>query len=355
MDALAGLLDGPRARGAFLLRMVMEPPWSVRIEDRAPLCLMSVTHGEAWIVHDTAPGPVPVRPGDIVVVRGPEGYTVSDTPGRAPHAVIGPGGICRTLRGEPLEETMRLGVRTWGNALDGASETLVGTYLMDGEVSRRLLDALPDVLRLPAGDWDSPLPAILDDEISRDDPGQSVVLDRLLDLLLIAVLRAWFSRPGAAAPGWYLALGDPVVGPALRLLQDGPAHPWTVASLAARCGVSRASLARRFTALVGRSPMAHLADLRLSLAADLLLRTDATVDAIARKVGYANSFALSTAFKRVRGVSPQEHRSGGQEPGPAATPPDPAPPVPPVPAAPAPVSGRARPPRPRTPSRSPSA
>ena len=110
---------------------------------------------------------------------------------------------------------------------------------------------------------------------------------------------------------------------------------------------------------------AHLADLRLSLAADLLLRTDATVDAIARKVGYANSFALSTAFKRVRGVSPQEHRSGGQEPGPAATPPvptppvptppDPAPPVPPVPAAPAPVSGRARPPRPRTPSRSPSA
>ncbi|NUP36329.1 MAG: AraC family transcriptional regulator, partial [Streptomyces sp.] len=40
MDPLAGLLDGPRARGAFLLRMVMDPPWSVRIEDRAPLCVM---------------------------------------------------------------------------------------------------------------------------------------------------------------------------------------------------------------------------------------------------------------------------------------------------------------------------
>ena len=54
MDALAGLLDGPRAKGAFLLRMIMEPPWSVRIEDEAPICLMCVTDGEAWIVPDTA-------------------------------------------------------------------------------------------------------------------------------------------------------------------------------------------------------------------------------------------------------------------------------------------------------------
>lgn len=317
MDALAGLLDGPRARGAFLLRMVMEPPWCVRIEDRAPLCLMCVTHGEAWIVPDTGTGtgaaPVHVRPGDIVIVRGPDAYTVTDAPGSAPQALIGPGGTCHTLRGEPLEQSMRLGVRTWGNALDGSSTMLVGTYQMANEVGRRLLDALPDVVHLPADAWDCPLLPVLDDEISRDDPGQSVVLDRVLDLLLIAVLRTWFSRPGAAAPAWYRAMGDPVVGQALRLLQNEPAHPWTVASLAAKCGVSRAALARRFSALVGESPMAYLADWRLSLAADRLRETDATVESIARQVGYGGSFALSAAFKRVRGISPQEHRAGGRE------------------------------------------
>ena len=37
MDALANLLDGPRARGAFLLRSVLTPPWSLRIADEAPL------------------------------------------------------------------------------------------------------------------------------------------------------------------------------------------------------------------------------------------------------------------------------------------------------------------------------
>jgi AraC-like DNA-binding protein len=40
----------------------------------------------------------------------------------------------------------------------------------------------------------------------------------------------------------------------------------------------------------------------------LLREPDATVAAVARQVGYASPFALSTAFKRVRGVSPRQHR-----------------------------------------------
>ncbi|MFG3496884.1 AraC family transcriptional regulator [Streptomyces sp. NPDC047928] len=310
MDALAQLLDGPRAKGAFLLRMVMEPPWSVRVEDRAPLCLMCVDRGEAWIVPDGGAEPVLLRPGDVAIARGPEPYTVADHPGTPPQARIGPGGSCHTVRGEPLEETMRLGVRTWGNAPHGRDTLLTGTYAMEGEVSRRLLDALPPLVHLPADAWTCPLMPVLDEEITRDEPGQSVVLDRVLDLLLIAALRTWFARPEAAAPGWYRALADPVVGRALRLLQNDPAHPWTVASLAAKAGVSRAGLARRFTTLVGEPPMTYLTGWRLALAADLLRDTDATVEAIARRVGYANSFALSAAFKRERGVSPGRYRTG---------------------------------------------
>ncbi|MFB6622437.1 AraC family transcriptional regulator [Streptomyces sp. NPDC056374] len=309
MDALAGLLDGPRARGAFLLRMVMEPPWSVRIEDGAPICVMCVTEGEAWVVPDTGE-PVVLRPGDIAIVRGPEPYTVAHTPDAPPTAVIGPDGVCTALSGEPLADRMRLGVRTWGNAPDGGTTVLVGTYRMDGEVGRRLLDALPGLLHLPADAWNCPLMPFLGEEITRDEPGQTVVLDRVLDLLLISGVRAWFSRPGAEAPAWYRAMGDPVVGRALRLLQDDPAHPWTVASLAAKTGVSRAALARRFTELVGEPPMSYLTDWRLALAADLLRESDATVESVARQVGYSGAFALSAAFKRVRGVSPQEHRAG---------------------------------------------
>ncbi|MFE7046845.1 AraC family transcriptional regulator [Streptomyces californicus] len=310
MDALAGLLDGPRARGAFLLRMVMEPPWAVRIEDRAPICLMSVRRGTVRITPPGGGVPVRLGPGGIAVVRGPDPYTVGDTDGTPPHALIGPGGVCTTLHGRPLAEDMALSVRTWGNAADGGTAVLVGTYLMAGEISRRLLDALPPLLTVSADTRTGPLLELLDAEIARDEPGQRVVLDRLLDLLLIAVLRAWFARPGGDAPAWYRALGDPVVGTALRLLQDDPAHPWTVASLAARAGVSRAGLARRFTELVGEPPMSYLTAWRLAVAADLLRESDATVEAVARRVGYSTPFAFSSAFKRVRGVSPQEFRGG---------------------------------------------
>ncbi|MER7665619.1 MULTISPECIES: AraC family transcriptional regulator [unclassified Streptomyces] len=308
MDALAGLLDGPRARGAFLLRMVMEPPWSVRIEDQAPLSLMCVTEGQTWISSD-AGDEVLLRPGDVAIARGPGGYTAGDDLRTEPLALIGPGGTCHTLRGEPLAISMALGVRSWGNDPHGSSVMLVGTYQMKGEVSARLLDALPPLVHLTADEWNCPLMPVLDDEISRDEPGQSVVLDRILDLMLIAVLRAWFSRPDAKAPAWYVAMGDPVVGRALRLLQDDPAHPWTVASLAAKCGVSRAQLARRFHELVGEPPMGYLTTWRLDLAADLLRESDATIEAVARKVGYSGSFALSAAFKRVRGMSPMTHRA----------------------------------------------
>ena len=158
--------------------------------------------------------------------------------------------------------------------------------------------------------WDGRPLGLLRDEIARDGPGQEVLLDRLLDLLLVAALRAWLARQADAAPAWFRAHADPVVGAALRLLHDNPAHPWTVASLAARLGVSRAALARRFTRLVGEPPMTYLTNRRLDLAAELLRDPETTLGAVARKVGYGTAFALSAAFKRVRGVSPREHRPG---------------------------------------------
>jgi AraC-like DNA-binding protein len=127
--------------------------------------------------------------------------------------------------------------------------------------------------------------------------------------LLIAVLRAWFARPDADPPRWYVGQSDPVVGPALRLLQHHREHPWTVAELAAAGGVSRAAFARRFTGFVGEPPMAFLRGWRLALAIDLLCEPGATLAAVARRVGYSTAFALSTAFEREYGVSPREHRA----------------------------------------------
>jgi AraC-like DNA-binding protein len=307
MDALVGFLNGPRARGAFLLRSVMDPPWSLRIRDEAPLTIAAVVRGTAWVCYDDDQRAM--HAGDVAIMRGPDHYTVADSPETAPQVVIHPGQVCTTLDGVSVAETMSQGVRTWGNAAQGATVLLTGTYQGDGEISRRLVSALPRLIVLHDGEWDCPVVPLLADEISKDDLGQEAVLDRLLDLLVVAVLRAWFARSEAHAPAWYRAHTDPIAGRALRLLHNNPEHPWTVAALAAEVGVSRAALARRFTDLVGEPPMAFLTAWRLALASDLLLEPDATVGAVAHKIGYGSPFTFSTAFKRHYGVSPQAHRA----------------------------------------------
>jgi AraC-like DNA-binding protein len=306
MDTVAGLLDGPRARGAFLLRSTLAPPWSMRIADEAPLTFLAVVRGEAFVVPD-GEDPVRLRGGDACLLRGPDAYTVAGDPGTEPQVIVLPGQRCVTPEGREVV-MRRHGVRTWGNDPGGTTELLTGTYQLDGEVGGRLLRALPALAVVGAEALESPLITLLAEEIVRDAPGQEAVLDRLLDLLLIAALRAWFSRDDAAAPGWYRAHADPVVGHALRLIHHDPGHPWTVASLAAEAGVSRAALARRFTEQVGEPPMAYLAGWRIALAADLLLEPGATIGSVAAQVGYGSPFALSTAFKRLRGISPREHR-----------------------------------------------
>lgn len=308
MDALRGFLDGPRARAAFLVRVVMEDPWSLLVEDEAPIALLAILSGEAWI--DPLDGTAPVRfaAGDLVIARGPEHYVMSGRPSIEPRIAIVDPGHCVPLDGSVIVESMDLGVRTWGNCADGPDQFLVGNYRSDGEVSRWLLDSLPRFVVLRRDEWDSPLLRLLGDEMRRDLPGQQVVLDRLLDLLFVSALREAFTRGSADVPAWFGANADPLVGQVVRLMQDQPGTPWTVASLAAAVGVSRALLARRFHEVVGEPPMSFLTSWRMALAADLMLERDATVTAVASAVGYSSPFTFSTAFKRMHGVSPRSYR-----------------------------------------------
>jgi AraC-like DNA-binding protein len=307
MDGFTGLLDGPRARQAFLLHLVMDPGWSVWVDDHAPLSVMAMVRGQAWVSAPDIPA-TRIGPSDIAIVRGPEPYLFADPPDTPPQVIALPRGQCTSPKGESLVDAFRYGVRRWGNSATGGTEVLVGAYEHVSELGQHLVAALPRLAVVPADTLDSPFVDLLARELDRDAPGQQIVLDRLLDLLVVAVLRAWFTSAADKAPGWFRAHTDPVAGPALRLLQEDPAHPWTNDSLAAAVGCSRATLARRFTRLVGEPPMSFLTARRLALAADLLLEPDATIAAVARRVGYANPFALSTAFKRVRGHSPRDHR-----------------------------------------------
>lgn len=309
IDPLADLLDGVRARTSSFCQAILDPPWALRIADGAALGLVTTLRGHAWIVPDHG-DPTLMRTGDVAIVKGPHPYTISHDPGATPNIIVHPTNRLTTVDGTDITDAMRLGPRTTGHTPDGSTTLASGVYQVSSDVTARLLSALPFIVAVPEADAPNPLMAFLASEVGNDGPAQQVILDRLLDIALVATLRAWFARPEAAAPGWYRAHGDTLAGPALRLIHDNPAHPWTVSDLADKVGCSRAALARRFTTLVGEPPITYLTGWRIALAADLLRRSDLTIEAIARRVGYANAFALSVAFKRTRGRSPTQHRAG---------------------------------------------
>jgi hypothetical protein len=183
VDVLAGLLDAPRARGAFALRVVMSAPWSLRIVAESPVTLLAGVAGQTWVVPDSGQ-PVRIAPGDIVVTRAPGHYNVADSPTTPPRLVIHRGQDCCDLDGNSVRDEMTHGVRTWGNDPRGETVFLVGAYEHLSDVSDRLLRALPPVLSLSGTEWGSPLVPLLCDEVVKDEPGQAVVLDRTIMVAL---------------------------------------------------------------------------------------------------------------------------------------------------------------------------
>ncbi|MER6140488.1 AraC family transcriptional regulator [Streptomyces sparsogenes] len=305
MDLLDDHLGGVRARGAAFCRSVVEPPWGVRFTGPVPLALATVLTGDAWI---TVAGSAPalLRKGDIALIRATRPFTVSDDPDTPPRIVIEDETTCYTVGdGPPLgSDDLVLGPRTCGLEPDATDTFIVAGYPIRGDVGDRLLRTLPDLAIVQDGPDLAPLSGLLATEIVREEPGQQVVLDRLLDMLLVKALRRWYERPDAEPPAGYRALADARVGRALRALHEAPGRPWTVAALAAEAGLSRAAFARTFTELVGVPPMTYVTEWRMALAADLLRERGASVASVARRIGYADGFAFSNAFKRVQGRPP---------------------------------------------------
>ncbi len=101
-----------------------------------------------------------------------------------------------------------------------------------------------------------------------------------------------------APPGMLAAIADKQIGAALQLMHQAPQHPWMLATLAQRVGMSRSAFATRFNQLVGQTPMQYLTFWRMQLARKQLTETRLGTAAIAERVGYQSEAAFSKAFKK---------------------------------------------------------
>lgn len=85
-------------------------------------------------------------------------------------------------------------------------------------------------------------------------------------------------------------------------------RPHSVASLARRAMMSERTFARRFAAETGTSPHRWLLTQRVLRARELVETSDASIEQIARQVGFSSPALLRAHFQSVVGTSPQQYR-----------------------------------------------
>ena len=305
VDVLTEALASMRIDRPAAVRTNGRAPWALRLPPSTGAGFHVVLHGRCWLTA-SLPGGRPVAPvrleaGDVVFLRsGPE-LVLADDP-NTPARIAG---------AEYFQDDELIGAYNLGGTGELTS-VLCGNYHLDRVRPHPLVSQLPELIHLRTGNGRHPeltsAVELLRTELDGPRIGSSGIVPALIDSLLLYILRAWMDEYPTRAAGWATALKDPAIAPALAAMHADPANSWTVESLAARAGLSRAAFAKKFHAMVGEPPLTYLTRWRMTTAARLLRESDAPLAAIAAQTGYGSEFAFAKAFKREYGQAPGGYR-----------------------------------------------
>lgn len=295
LDALSDVLLHAHLRGEEAALFAPDVPFHVAIPAGPPRVHFAL--GTRLLVHvGGRDGVIELEPADFVLIGPGVPHSIATTAAT---------GAARPLRPED---------RNTDSPADPGWVT--GVFRSEDEVAAPLLAALPSVVHAsaakPGNEWQRLSLQLLLDEVGPGRPGAWIMISRILDLMFIHALREWAASEPVTT-GWLATALDDRLAPAISAIHQHPEYPWTVDELAALTRQSRSTFAHRFTALVGQSPMAYLAERRFMTAVRLLESTTMSVGGVADAVGYVSLPAFSRAFRRQFGVPPLAWRQRARE------------------------------------------
>jgi AraC-like DNA-binding protein len=248
---------------------------------------------------------ISLQAGDVVIFpHGHQHHMTSDNRAIAPFPNYG---ISDKIKARDLSPLQAGG--------GGATSRFVCGYMTcDPYLSRPILSGLPPVFKVNirtdrSGQWLESSILHLVEEAASGRVGSEAMLAKLSEALFVDTLRRYVAGLPEQQTGWLAGSRDPIVGKSLGLLHSRVAHPWTIADLADKVGISRSALVKRFTQYLSEPPIAYLTRWRLQIAARSLERTSRGVAEIAADVGYESEAAFNRAFKREFGQPPGQYRS----------------------------------------------
>jgi AraC-like DNA-binding protein len=200
-----------------------------------------------------------------------------------------------------------------GQGEEEVTRMVAGHFEFDSVNAGLLASLLSPVVLLPAGQRGerellSRVLTMIEAEATSDGPGREAVMSRLLEIMLIELLRT--PQLASSRRGMLSGLADPPIAAALRAFHSDIQVPWSVAMMATEARLSRSAFSDRFTSVVGEPAMTYVLNWRMAVARDALAAGRKSVAQVAAATGYGSVSAFSTAFSRVVGVSPMRYAQG---------------------------------------------
>ncbi|TWU62984.1 helix-turn-helix transcriptional regulator [Crateriforma conspicua] len=139
------------------------------------------------------------------------------------------------------------------------------------------------------------------DHDGRDDGAMSQqICTSILQLLMLKIQRLAVG-PGANVPRCYDTYQT-----VRRHIEENFMRLESVAQVAQECGITPIYLSRLFSRFGGGGAYQFLIRKKMNYAAELLLEESMLVKEVAERLGFADAFQFSRAFKRVYGVPPKQ-------------------------------------------------
>jgi LacI family transcriptional regulator len=106
-----------------------------------------------------------------------------------------------------------------------------------------------------------------------------------------------------------LAVDDPDVAAALRIIRDNAGRPLNVKQLLQRVPVARRTLEKRFRKVLGCTPRQEIERVGVRRASQLLAETDLPMKRIALEAGFSSGVRFGITFHRATGLTPTAFRA----------------------------------------------
>jgi AraC-like DNA-binding protein len=193
------------------------------------------------------------------------------------------------------------------------ADLVCASIAFEGGAQHPLVQGLPPLLSVPLQAFGNAHLSLqlLFDEADAVRAGKQLLADRLVEVVLVQVLRWLLDSDISRRPhhGLLAGLAHPGLARALTAMHEQPAQAWTIAALAREAAMSRSAFALAFKRTVGEPPAAYLSQWRLSIARQRLAAGH-PLKQVAGDVGYQSASALSRAFALREGASPREWLRG---------------------------------------------